>query len=436
MTADITTPAPVWALATEEVSVPDLFDGAVISSDRLAELRTVLATFASAPVATLEAHPLRATRTRTGGIPLHAASPLAMSLSQLVRQTASAAQKADVTSTGEVLYRMVVPAKVAAQVSQGLVKPMVSKALPGAIYSDLVGGASIVAKSSFLPVTASTGAAGAAAGSAATAGVTAATAGALTIAAPLVLMAVAVSVSAYAEHQRQAAIEKITNLLEQLHEDKLDDERSELDGCVDAIEKATSVLLDEGRIGTSLGLDSAVHAISTAVARARKRLDKWQDVLAKLPDGPVEIAVLDQAFPGIGQEGGLFRAHLELARLSLAMRRRVLVLQAVEHAQRENAERPFATFVRTLSDDQRRVDEMEARLSSVLLRLSTLELKRHGGVRHLVFTQGEVDGLLKTAYRLRALGDDVRQGRDASDVAIEIERSKDGSLIVFPAEAV
>lgn len=433
MTADITAPAPVWALATEEVSVPDLFDGAVLSSDRLAELRTVLATFASAPVATLEAHPIRATRTRTDGIPLHAASPLAMSLSQLVRQTASAAQKADVTSTGEVLYRMVVPAKVAAQVSQGLVKPMVPKIGSGAIFGDLVGASGVVAKAKFVPVSMSPGNVGTVAGSATTAGVAA---GTLTVAAPLVLMAVAVSVSAYAEHQRQAAIEKITDLLEQLHEDKLDDERSELDGCVDAIEKATSVLLDEGRIGTSLGLDSAVHAISTAVARARKRLDKWQEVLAKLPDGPVEIAVLDKAFPGIGQEGGLFRAHLELARLSLAMRRRVLVLQAVEHAQRENAERPFATFVRTLRDDQRRVDEMESRLSSVLLRLSTLELKRHGGVRHLVFTQGEVDGLLKAAYRLRALGDDVRQGRDASDVAIEIERSKDGSLVVFPAEAV
>lgn len=433
MTADITAPAPVWALATEEVSVPDLFDGAVLSSDRLAELRTVLATFASAPVATLEAHPIRATRTRTDGIPLHAASPLAMSLSQLVRQTASAAQKADVTSTGEVLYRMVVPAKVAAQVSQGLVKPMVPRIGSGAIFGDLVGASGVVAKAKFVPVSPSTGNVGTIAGSATTAGVAA---GTLTVAAPLVLMAVAVSVSAYAEHQRQAAIEKITDLLEQLHEDKLDDERSELDGCVDAIEKATSVLLDEGRIGTSLGLDSAVHAISTAVARARKRLDKWQEVLAKLPDGPVELAVLDKAFPGIGQEGGLFRAHLELARLSLAMRRRVLVLQAVEHAQRENAERPFATFVRTLREDQRRVDEMESRLSSVLLRLSTLELKRHGGVRHLVFTQGEVDVLLKTAYRLRALGDDVRQGRDASDVAIEIERSKDGSLVVFPAEAV
>ncbi|MGI5181194.1 hypothetical protein ACQEVZ_33310 [Dactylosporangium sp. CA-152071] len=292
-----------------------------------------------------------------------------------------------------------------------------------------------MAQPTFVPVAGKAAVAGAATGSATTAGVAAAGAGALTVAAPLVLMAVAVGVSAYADHQRRQAIERITDLLEQLHEDNLERERSELDGCRDAIDKATSVLLDQGRIGLSLGLDSASYAISTAIERTRRRLMKWQDALAALPGGPVEIGALTKSFPGVDEEGGEFRAHLELARLVIALKRRVLVLQAVEHAQLVGADNPFKSFIGTLQDDERRVDELESGIDSVLLRLSTLELKRYGGFRSIMFTPGEVDDLLKAAYRLRGLGDGLKVGTHQADVAIEIERSGDGSLVVFPAVA-
>ncbi|RAO07820.1 hypothetical protein GUI43_04275 [Micromonospora noduli] len=255
------------------------------------------------------------------------------------------------------------------------------------------------------------------------------------MAAPLVLMAVAVGVSAYADHQRQEAIERITDLLEELHEDNLEKERSGLDGCRDAIDKATSVLLDQGRIGLSLGLDSSSYAINTAIEGAKRRLTKWQDALAALPDGPVEVGTLTKPFPGINEDGGAFRAHLELARLAVALKRRVLVLQAVEHAQLVGTDNPFQSFIGSLRDDERRVDELESGINSVLLRLSTLELKRPSGFRSIMFTQGEVDDLLKAAYRLRALGDGLSVGHHRADVAIEIERSSDGSLVVFPAVA-
>ena len=121
------------------------------------------------------------------------------------------------------------------------------------------------------------------------------------------------------------------------------------------------------------------------------------------------------------------------ARLAIALKRRVLVLQAVEHAQRKGANHPFRTFVRTLQDDERRVDELESGISSVLVRLSTLELKPSGGFRSLMWTQGDVDNLLKVAYRLRGLGDGLGTGTQHADVAIDIERRTDGSLVVFPA---
>ncbi|WP_432927410.1 hypothetical protein ACQPZZ_38885 [Microbispora sp. CA-135349] len=424
---------PVWTLATEALSVPDVLGDEGMTPARLAELRTVLATLADSPIATLEAHPMSTRRDRNGGISLHAASPLAQQLSHLVAQTAkSAPPTLNVATTGEVLYRMVVPAKVAAQVGKGLVQPM--KASAGGVHSALVNSAGrITNQARFVPVAGKAAVAGAATGSAGTAGVAAATAGAFTVAAPLVLMAVAVGVSAYADHQRQEAIERITDLLEQLHEDNLENERSELDGCRDAIDKATSILLDQGRIGLSLGLDTSSYAISTAIERAKRRLMKWQDALAKLPDGPVELDVLTKSFPGVNEEGGAFRAHVELARLAIALKRRVLVLQAVEHAQLAGTDNPFKSFAASLHDDERRVDELESGINSLLLRLSTLELKRDGGFLSIMFTQREVDDLLKAVYRLRALGDGLNVGTHQADVAIEIERSRDGSLVVFPA---
>lgn len=434
MTAESAVAVPVWTLATEDIAVPDVMGDVEMTPARLVELRTVLAALAKAPIATLEAHPMPTKRERSGGISLHAASPLAQQLSQLVAQTAKSAPQAPVaTATGEVLYRMVVPAKFAAQVAKGIVKPMVPKAHMGGIYGDLVGSTGVVAKAAFVPVAGKAAVAGAATGSAATAGVAVASAGALTVAAPLVLMAVAVGVSAHADHQRRESIEKITDLLEQLHDDKLEDERSELDGCRDAIDKATSILLDQGRIGLSLGLDSAVHAIGKSIERTRRRLAKWQESLSSLPDGPVELITLSKSFPGIDEEGGAFRAHLELARLAIALKRRVLVLQAVEHAQLEGASHPFRTFIHTLQDDERRIDELESGLSAILVRLSTLELKRNGGIRNIVFTHAEVDNLLKAAYRLRSLGSGLALGVGQADVAIDIERRVDGSLVVFPA---
>lgn len=427
---------PVWALATEAVNLPNILGEEGMTPARLSELRAVLAALADSPIATLEAHPISTRQERSGGIPLEAASPLAQQLSNLVAQTkTSVPSMLNEAPSGEVLYRMVVPAKVAAQVGTGLVTPMKSQAVAGGVYSALRDSTGIVAKATFVPVSGKAAVAGAASGSAATAGVAAAGAGAMTVAAPLVLMAVAVGVSAHAERQRQESVERITDLLEQLHEDNLKNERSELDGCRDAIDMATAILLDQGRIGLSLGLDSASHAISAASSRSEERLKTWQKSLDALPEGPVEIKALTEAFPGINEEGGEFRTHLELARLTIALKRRLIVLQAVEHTQAEETGILFQSFTATLNKNARRINELEAGINSVLLHLSSLELKRARGVRNFMFTQGDVDELLNVVYRLRALGNSINTSVPQADIAIEIERSSDGSLVVFPPEA-
>ncbi|MFE5942464.1 hypothetical protein [Streptomyces sp. NPDC056480] len=424
---------PVWTLATGDVRVPALTGETSMTAERLDELRSVLAALAEEPIATLEVHPLPDRVDRSRGIPLDAVSPLAQHLSQLVTSSArGSAAAARATAAGEGLFRMVVPAKVAAQFGQGIVRPMTAQGFACGIRGPLVNSTGrIVAGATFVPV-GKVAAAGAVGGAGATAGVAAAGGAVLTVAAPLVLMAVAVGVSAHADGKRQQAIERITELLEQLQEEKLESEHSELDGCRDAIDKATAILLDQGRLGVSLGLDSAVHAINSALGAADRRLARWQSALDRLPEGEaVEIGTLAKSFPGIDDHGGEFRAHLELAALAIALKQRVNVLQAVEHAQKDPGN-PFETFTRALKRDQQRLEEMESGIGRVLLRLSALELARPQGLRP-VFTTGEVDRLMRATHLIHRLGDSVPPGGRTADVAIEIAREKDGSLVVFPA---
>nr|WP_030119848.1 hypothetical protein [Streptomyces californicus] len=419
MTDDRRTTVPVWTLATADVRVPRLAGGESMTAERLAELRGALAALADEPIVTLEAHPLPGKIDRGHGIPLDAASPLARHLSQFIAEsTRSSLTAARATASGENLYRMVVPAKVAAQLGQGIVRPMVSKAADGGFYGEFVNSAGrIVSKASFVPV----------------GGRDVYKRQALAVAAPLVLMAVAVGVSAHADSRRQQAIEHITELLERLQAEKLDDERSTLDGCRGAIDKATAILLDQGKLGVSLGLDSAVHAIDTALSKAGGRCARWQGALDGLRDGEaVELGRLTKVFPGVDEHGGTFRTHLELASLAIALKRRVIVLQAVEHAQ-SNDGNPFENFTRELRRDQQSLDEMESSIAGVLVRLSILELARPSGLRAPVFTPGEVDRLMSATHRIHQLGRGVTVNSRAADMAIEIARDKDGSVVVFPA---
>src|SRR3954453_232407 len=133
---------PIWALSTSQATalVPAVADQGTLTPERLTELRSALATFSSAPLVTLEAHPLAHKRERSAGLPLDAVSPLAQELSRLVAANAKTVSAvAQVAESSAVLYKFVVPSKVAAQVGKGLVKPMKSKAVAGGVHSSMVG---------------------------------------------------------------------------------------------------------------------------------------------------------------------------------------------------------------------------------------------------------------------------------------------------------
>ncbi|ALG85265.1 hypothetical protein [Gordonia phthalatica] len=112
MTEPTTDVVPLWTLATRPTSLPEFATDGMTAS-RVAELRSALTMLSDAPLVTLEAHPSSVVpEHRSGGVHLAAASPLAMHLADLVKNTSKSASS--VAASGETLYRMVVPAKVAA----------------------------------------------------------------------------------------------------------------------------------------------------------------------------------------------------------------------------------------------------------------------------------------------------------------------------------
>src|SRR3954447_858017 len=95
----------------------------------------------------------------------------------------------------------------------------------------------------------------------------------------------------------------------------------------------------------------------------------------------------------------------------------------------------FENFVRSLKTDQQRILELEARIDQVLRRLSELEVRTPNRLIDKVMTRKQVDELLETSYRLRALAEGVGTVVPDQEVVIEIEKHSDGTLLVLPARA-
>ncbi|WP_032388534.1 hypothetical protein [Rhodococcoides fascians] len=400
---------PVWTLATKDAPVPPIPEEGSMTATRLAELRTALAALVDAPLATLEAHPLPEAADLSGGSELGSSSPLASLLSELIDETSVGGSA--LRTAGGVLFRLIVPAKVAAQVGTGL---GTSTASPIGAPSVLDGVAGAVGKSNFIPV------AGKLAGGG---GV-----GALTVAAPLVFMAIAAGLNALAERDRRGTDE----LIEEYKQDALRAGRAHFNACIAVLDTAANVLLDEGRVGASLGLDAAAFQINVGLAQARGRIEAWERSVKSFTKGRAEVPQLQKEFRGIGEADGEFYAQLEFAKLSFELSKRLGVLQAVEHAQLDSAN-SFENFTRALARNNKAVDALQGRLSVLLQGLSDLEVDRSHGVRDFVFKSGEVDTILQTSRRVRGLGNEIVTSDLRSDVAIEVARKADGSLVVMPA---
>ncbi|WP_045744783.1 hypothetical protein [Actinoplanes rectilineatus] len=417
---------PVWALATEPDKIAPAawlpVSGEGMTPERLAGMRQALAAFLDTPLVTVEAYALPAETRLQGGRLLDAASPLATELRNLLKMPAHAPRST------ETLYRMVVPSGMAAQLGKGLVRSMPSQAVAGGIHGGILGKAGIVGQSTFVPVLTETSATGAK---------MARGAGLVTACGPFILMAVATAASLYAEEQRRKAMERVTEILEGLAADSLDAERDRLNGATTAVERATALLLDKGEIGNSMGLDAAVHTVDTAIASAVRRARAWRMKVDGFPSGGVEVHDLLTAFPGIDDPDGRFRVELRLASLTIATKRRVAVLQAVEHAQK-SPELDFTRFTEALRDEQRGIDELESDLRSLLLGLAELQLRAPTrSFTDRLLTQGEVNSLLAWPGRLRRLADEESAAASGlPDVEIGLVQRADGRVLVLPAEAV
>jgi hypothetical protein len=431
---------PVWTIAADgdklDCAMPIPIDAKGLTPERLSQLRDALSSFLDTPLVTIEAYRLPANANPSGGRLLDASTPLATHLADLIRRSAASLPEAAAGgSASETLYRMVIPGKLAAQMGNGLVRSMPSAVASGGIHSALLSKLGIVGQATFTPVVAADAAIGV--GAVGSAGVTAGAIGAITVAAPLVLLAIATAATVYAEDQRRKAIEHVTELLKQLHREDLNRERDALTGCTAAIEKATAVLLDEGVIGQSLGLDSAVHTIDTAIATATRRAAAWRQDLDGFSKEGVEIADLKKVFPGIYYADGEFRAHLRIAALALAMKRRAVVLQAVEHAQK-SPEKTFPRFTDMMHREQVDLDQLEADLTTLLLAITHLRLRAPSRFTDTLMTRGEVNDLLEWPGRLRefAKQESSEVSVAAPNVEIGLIRQLDGRIRVLPMSAV
>ncbi|WP_435589769.1 hypothetical protein [Micromonospora aurantiaca (nom. illeg.)] len=432
---------PVWTLATDPEKVSRAAELPVdhkgMTPERLAGLRQALAAFLETPLVTVEAYPLPAEADLRGGRLLDAASPLAVQLRNLLKVPANASSgAASATKSTETLYRMVVPKSVAAQLGEGLVRPMPAKGIDSGIHGAILGKSGIVKQATFVPVTADAsrpGVTGAMSGTA-----KAATgAGMVTAAAAFVLLAVATAASVYAEEQRRKAMERVTELLEDLTAGDLDAERDRLNAATAAVERTAALLLDKGEAGHSLGLDAAVHTVDTAIAAATRRASTWRAKLAAFSSDGVEIADLIKAFPGIDQPNGTFRIQLRLASLAIATKRRVAVLQAVEHAQK-SPELNFRRFTTMLQDEQRSVDELQDEMHALLAGLAELRLRAPSkSFTDRLLTQGEVNNLLAWPGRLRQLAAEESVAvSELPDVEIGLVERENGKVLVLPARAL
>jgi hypothetical protein len=409
---------PVWTLAEGEIDVPDVLGAKELTPARLRTLRAALAAIADVPVATLEAHPMPSGVDQAVGHRVPASSPLARGLAGLANLAGEQLQQqARTPRAGETLYRMVVDAKVAEQLSRGLVQPAKSTTVAGGITGAIRDSRVITANASFVPAVAG----GAAVTTAAVAG-------------PLILMGVAVGITAYAEAQQQERLTRIAALLEKQSEGALRRERYHLEASADALKKVTAILLDEGRIGESIGVGSADHQIGTAIAEARDRTRRWRAALDGFGAEPVQVHLLTNKFPGIGEPDGEFHTHLELASLALILRRRLGIVQALEQVQL-NTDKPMERFLAQLAAEQHDTDELEAEIESVLIRLSTLQLRSPRRIKDRLFMPKDVDAFLNTATVLHQLGARVTSSGRPTTVAIEMAQNQDGSVTVFPALA-
>ena len=293
---------------------------------------------------------------------------------------------------------MVVDQRIAGQLAQGLARPM--KAAVGGIHGDFLGKAGIVGKARFFPVAAAEG--GGIGLAAAGGGAAVGLGGAAIAAAPFVIAALAAASAIYAEEQRHRALERIEESLKELHQNNLDQEMADINGAMPALGKATSLLVDEGRLGAALGIDAAANAIDTAIARAEHRTKHWLQDVSRLSQRAT-VDQIEKSFPGVKDGDGRFVAELRMAGLAIAAKRRLMVLQAVEHAQ-INQGLSLKRFLAEIEREATALDELESSLIDLLTRLSELPIRTGGGIfDRLHLSADDADELLKWPERLRDL---------------------------------
>lgn len=393
---------PIWALTTAEQ--PSAIPRALVESgdegftpERLERVRRVLAAYADNPPVLLERHAVVLNEMPPGSRALAASSPVAKALHEIVGTTKNVTAPERAAGATGTLYRMVVPKELAGDLASGLARPMKAAGTDGGVYSGILGKAGLVANAKFVPVAASGGAAGAAATTTAAATI----GGAAVAAASFVILLVATAASIHAEEERRRTLERLQSALDEIRHESLEKERDELNGAVSAIANATAILADEGRLGLSLGLDSAVNTIDVGISTAERRIGGWEKSLAGLGTSATP-SQMGSSFSGIADDGGEFITQLRMVIFAIASKRRIAVLQAAEHTQL-NPDLSLSRFAGRLRADMKQLAELEDRVTGLLHGISAVAIVPSARRRDVVYRPQEVRKLLEWGPRLHAI---------------------------------
>jgi hypothetical protein len=429
-----TAPTPVFLVSSEALEAPDatpppLTLPEVLDEDGLRRARNLLEAYYDTKLVSIEAHVAPALDDADTGHLLAATSPLARELQNLIASSGAKMPTAMQNST-EVLYRMIVPARLAAGFASGGLS--VTGSAAEGFLSGVRNASHIAGHVRYVPVVGGAAAAGFGAEGAAAAAGASGMAAAVTAAAPLVLAAVAVGAAVWAEKQQRESRQRIEGHLEELQRYNLMTELNELNSTLVSVDQCTALLLDEGTIGHTAGIDGATQNIHKAVSNFESRLRTWRSRLDGY-GGKVRPSQLKKDFKGSSEEAGEFVTQLRLGALALALERRLLPIQAVEAAQKEPL-RPLVRFSASLRQREAHLQEIEKATRKLLIDVSHLEMQPDDGLTDQLLTRSEAKGLLRWSGRLHRLAETESPAPVASAAPVELRvlRAPNGGLRVLP----
>ena len=210
--------------------------------------------------------------------------------------------------------------------------------------------------------------------------------------------------------------------VDQLNED-IENAKGLLEENMDEIERLKDLLQRRG------GEDGEGSA---RITQLEQRLEEWERSLIELREENADVKKLEDRYPGILTGQGCFLIQLEIAKSAISLNRKLLVVQAVEHAQSQFEANALTNLIDQLRRDEDEMNRLEARIQKLFRDISELELvPEKRSLKKIGYSQSDLKEFANQTLKLKSLADVPFQELPTDEMVIEIEQHGDGSLVVF-----